>query len=335
MERPDGLRAASVLDLVGRTPLYRLTGVTRDLPPDVRVWAKLEGFNPGGSVKDRPALRMIQEGLRTGALRPGKTIIDSTSGNTGIALAMIGAALGYRVELVIPGNASVERKRIIEAYGAKPIESDPLQGSDGAILLCREIIARDPDRYFKPDQYSNEANPLAHFETTGPEIWQQTEGRVTHFLSAIGTSGTVMGVGRFLKQKNPDVQVIAVEPEDAFHGLEGLKHMASSIVPAIYHERELDGKIPAPTEDAYDMVYRIGREEGLLVGQSSGAACWAALELARTLERGDIVTIFCDFGDKYLSTNLWLGWSERAPHVGDVAREAARPRRGSPVVPIR
>jgi cysteine synthase B len=305
------------------------------LPPDVRVWAKLEGFNPGGSVKDRPALRMVQEGLRTGALRPGKTIIDSTSGNTGIALAMIGAALGYPVELVVPGNASVERKRIMEAYGAKVIESDPLQGSDGAILLCREIIAAHGHRYFKPDQYSNEANPLAHFETTGPEIWEQTEGRVTHFLSAIGTSGTVMGVGRYLKQKNPAVQIVAVEPEDAFHGLEGLKHMASSIVPAIFKEHELDGKIPAPTEEAYDMVYRIGREEGLLVGQSSGAACWAAIELAKSLDSGDIVTIFCDFGDKYLSTNLWLGWADRAPHVGQLETPVERlPRRSSPVVPI-
>ena len=313
MRRADGLRGESVLDLVGRTPLLRLTGITRDLPRDVRVWAKLEGFNPGGSVKDRPALRMVQEGLRTGALRPGKTILDSTSGNTGIALAMIGAALGCPVELVIPANVSVERKRIIEAYGAKAIESDPLQGSDGAILLCREIIARDPDRYFKPDQYSNPANPLAHFETTGPEIWQQTQGRVTHFLAGIGTSGTVMGTGRFLKQVNPAIQVLAVEPEDAFHGLEGLKHMESSIVPAIYHEQELDGKVPAPTEEAYEMVYRIGREEGLLVGQSSGAAAWAALQVASKLDRGDVVTIFCDFGDKYLSTNLWSGWEDRAP----------------------
>ena len=313
MHRADGLCAESVLDLIGRTPLLQLTGITRDLPRDVRVWAKLEGFNPGGSVKDRPALRMVQEGLRTGALRPGKTILDSTSGNTGIALAMLGAALGYPVELVIPANVSVERKRIIEAYGARTIESDPLQGSDGAILLCRDIIARDPDRYFKPDQYSNPATPLAHYATTGPEIWQQTEGRVTHFLAGIGTSGTVMGTGRYLKEKNPAIRVLAVEPEDAFHGLEGLKHMESSIVPAIYKERELDGKVPAPTEEAYDMVYRIGREEGLLVGQSSGAAAWAALEVARELDHGDVVTIFCDFGDKYLSTNLWLGWQERAP----------------------
>jgi len=288
-----------------------LTGITRDLPPDVRVWAKLEGFNPGGSVKDRPALWMLQQGLRSGALRPGKTIIDSTSGNTGIALAMLGAAFGYPVELVLPANASKERRQIIEAFGAVAIESDPLEGSDGAIRLCREVIRKNPDRYFKPDQYSNEANPLAHFETTGPEIWQQTQGRVTHFLATIGTSGTIMGTGRFLKKKNPAIQVIAIEPDDAFHGLEGLKHMASSIVPAIYHEEELDAKIPAPTDEAYDMVYRLGAEEGLLVGQSSGAAAWAALRLGQSLERAEIVTLFPDFGDKYLSTPLWRGWTDR------------------------
>ncbi len=308
--RPDGLRADSLSDLIGRTPLLRLREVTRGLPPQVRIWAKLEGFNPGGSVKDRPALRMLQEGLRSGALRPGKVVIDSTSGNTGFALAMLGASLGFAVELVVPSNASVERRQIIQAFGAKVIESDPLEGSDGAIRLCREIIARDPERYFKPDQYFNEANPLAHYETTGPEIWEQTRGRVTHFLAGIGTSGTIMGAGRFLKQRNPAIQVIAVEPEDSFHGLEGLKHMASSIVPGIYHEEELDDRIPAPTDEAYDMVYRIGREEGVLVGQSSGAACWAALKLARTLDQGEIVIVFPDFGDKYLSTNLWRGWGE-------------------------
>jgi len=290
-----------------------LTQVTAGLPPGVRVWAKLEGFNPGGSVKDRPALCMLQQGLASGQLRPGKVIIDSTSGNTGIALAMIGAALGHQVELVVPANVSVERRRIIEAYGAKAIESDPLEGSDGAIRLCRQIIADDPERYFKPDQYFNEANPLGHYRTTGPEIWEQTEGRVTHFLAGIGTSGTIMGTGRYLKERNPAVQILAVEPDDAFHGLEGLKHMASSIVPGIYHEGELDGKVPAPTDEAYEMVYRLGREEGLLVGQSAGAACWAALKIAQGLEHGEIVTVFPDFGDKYLSTNLWQGWNQRMP----------------------
>jgi len=207
-------------------------------------------------------------------------------------------------------NVSRERKKIIEAFGAKPIYSDPLEGSDGAIVLCRKIIERNPDRYFKPDQYNNEANPLAHFETTGPEIWRQTGGGVTHFVAGIGTSGTVMGTGRFLKSRNREIKVIAVEPDDPMHGLEGLKHMASSIVPGIYHEAELDGKIQVSTEDAYEMVYALGQFEGILVGQSSGAAMVAALQLARRLREGCIVTIFSDFGDKYLSTNLWIGWQE-------------------------
>lgn len=256
---------------------------------------------------------MLQAGIRSGELCAGKTIIDSTSGNTGIALALFGAALGFPVELVLPSNVSRERRQIIEAFGATAIESDPLEGSDGAIRLCRDILDKDPDRYFKPDQYFNPVNPLSHYETTGPEIWEQTEGKVTHFLATIGTSGTVMGTGRFLKETSPAVQIIAVEPDDAFHGLEGLKHMASSIVPGIYHEDQLDGKIAAPTEEAYDMVYRLGREEGILVGQSSGAAAWAALELAKTLDEAEIVTVFCDFGDKYLSTNLWAGWQDIPP----------------------
>jgi cysteine synthase B len=276
--------------------------------PGVRIYAKLEGFNPGGSVKDRPARKMIEDGLARGLLVPDKVILDSTSGNTGIALAMIGAALGYPVELVMPGNVSEERKRVVRAFGARPIYSDPLEGSDGAILKCREIIAADPQRYFKPDQYFNEANPQAHFETTGPEIWEQTAGQVTHFVAGLGTSGTIMGTGRYLKQRNPAVRIVAAEPADAFHGLEGLKHMASSIRPGIYHEDELDSKIGIETDDAYNMVYRLGREEGLLVGQSCGAALVAALEVARTLRHGVVVVLFPDFGDRYLSTNLWLGW---------------------------
>jgi len=274
----------------------------------VRVFAKLEGFNPGGSVKDRPAYNMIQDGLASGKLCPGKTILDSTSGNTGIALALCGAVLGYPVELVMPENVSAERKKIIGAYGAKIIYSSPFDGSDGAILLCREVLARDPEKYFKPDQYFNPANPEAHYKTTGPEIWEQTAGTITHFVTGLGTGGTVMGTGRYLKERNPNVQVIGVEPDDAFHGLEGLKHMASSIVPGIYHEEELDGKIPVDTEDAYDMVRKLGLVEGVVVGQSSGANLWGALQVARSLERGTVVTIFCDFGDRYLSTNLWIGW---------------------------
>ena len=303
-------KVSSVLHLVGNTPLMQLTQTARGISPSVRVFAKLEGFNPGGSVKDRPALKMVEEGLRTGALRPGKTIVDSTSGNTGIALAMVGAVLGFPVELVLPANASVERRKIITAFGAKMILSNPLEGSDGAMRLCRKLIEANPDKYFKPDQYFNPANPLAHYETTGPEIWQQTQGQVTHFVAGIGTGGTIMGTGQYLKEQNPRIQVIAVEPDDAFHGLEGLKHMASSMVPGVYDEEKLDRKIGVSTEDAYDMVYRLGREEGILVGQSSGAALWAALKVARELSEGVVVTIFPDFGDKYLSTNLWVGWSD-------------------------
>jgi cysteine synthase B len=306
--RPAPRRVPNVLELIGNTPLVRIRALARDIPPDVRIFAKLEGTNPGGSVKDRPALGMIQDGLASGRLRPGKTILDSTSGNTGIALAMIGAVLGYPVELVVPENVSVERRKIIQAFGATLILSSALEGSDGAIRLCREVLAGNPDKYFKPDQYFNEANPLAHYRTTGPEIWQQTRGTITHFVTGIGTGGTIMGTGRYLKERSPAIQVLAVEPDDAFHGLEGLKHMASSIVPGIYHEERLDGKIPVSTEDAYETVQRLGREEGLVVGQSSGANLFAALQVARTLERGTIVTIFCDFGDRYLSTNLWIGW---------------------------
>lgn len=303
-------RADSILDLVGRTPLVELTQMGRGLSPQTRLFAKLEGFNPGGSVKDRPAVWMVRDGLQTGRLRPGKTILDSTSGNTGIALAMTGAALGFPVELVMPENVSVERKRVIAAYGAKVIFSSPLEGSDGAIRLCRQLLERDPERYFKPDQYFNPRNPQAHYETTGPEIWDDTEGGVTHFVAGIGTGGTVMGTGRFLKERNPKVQIVAAEPDDAWHGLEGLKHMASSIVPGIYHEEKLDRKVAVATDAAYEMVYRLGSEAGLVVGQSSGAALVAALEVARDVDAGIVVAIFPDFGDRYLSTVLWHGWDD-------------------------
>src|SRR5208282_1469997 len=304
-------RADSVLDLVGNTPLLEITRLTAGLiPAGVRIFAKLEGFNPGGSVKDRPARKMLEVGIAEGKLKPGKVILDSTSGNTGIALAMLGATLGYPVELVMPSNVSRERKKIVEAYGAKIHYSDPMEGSDGAIIMCRKLLELDPARYFKPDQYNNEANSLAHFETTGPEIWRQTRGQVTHFVATIGTGGTVMGTGRFLKSKNRAVKIIAVEPDDPMHGLEGLKHMASSIVPGIYHESELDDKIGVSTEDAYEMVYGLGQIEGILVGQSSGAAMVAALKVACRLREGCVVTIFSDFGDKYLSTNLWIGWQQ-------------------------
>ena len=293
--------------------MVEMQRAARDLPRGVTIFAKLEGFNPGGSVKDRAALGMIQEGLKSGALRPGKTIIDSTSGNTGIALAMIGAALAYPVELVMPENVSQERKKIIAAFGAKITYSSGLEGSDGAIRLCRTMYEAARDRYFKPDQYNNEANSGAHFRTTGPEIWQQTGGRITHFVAALGTTGTIMGTGRFLKSKRRDVTIVAVEPDDAFHGLEGLKHMASSIVPGIFRPQEIDRTIAVGTEASYDMVYRLGREEGLVLGQSSGAAMLAALEVARDLREGVIVVLFPDFGDRYLSTNLWIGWQKLGP----------------------
>ena len=301
----------SVLDLIGDTPLIEIRKIAEGISPAVKIFAKLEGFNPGGSVKDRPALKMIQEGIKSGKLAPGKTIIDSTSGNTGIALAMIGRVLGYPVELVMPSNVSAERKRIIDAYGAKVTYSDPLEGSDGAIRLCREVLHKDPEKYFKPDQYFNPMNPQAHYETTGPEIYRQTGGQITHFIAGIGTSGTIMGTGRYLKEKNSKIRVIAVEPDDALHGLEGLKHMATSIVPGIYHETEVDEKFPASTDAAYAMVYRLSQEEGILVGQSSGAAMHAALQIARKLRSGVLVTVFPDFGDKYLTTNLWVGWRDR------------------------
>ncbi len=319
---PEGFRepkkAESILDLVGDTPLLQICKITRGLSPAVRIFAKLEGFNPGGSVKDRPALKMVQEGIKSGKLKPGKTIIDSTSGNTGIALAMIGRVLDYPVELVMPANVSTERKRIIDAFGAKVIFSDPMEGSDGAMRLCRRILEENPDQYFKPDQYFNPMNPQAHYEATGPEIYRQTHGGITHFIAGIGTGGTLMGAGRFLKEKNSKIRIIAVEPDDALHGLEGLKHMATSILPGIYHERELDEKIPVSTEDAYEMVYRLSQEEGVLVGQSSGAAMQIALQIARKLRSGTLVTIFPDFGDKYLTTNLWVGWRSQKMAIGNL-----------------
>jgi cysteine synthase B len=306
--RPD--RADSILDLVGNTPLVEIQKLRSGISPHVRVLAKLEGLNPGGSVKDRPAVWMVRDGVRTGKLNSGKTIIDSTSGNTGIALALCGAVLGYPVELVMPTNVSTERKKIVNAFGAKITYSDPLEGSDGAIRLCRKILEDEPDRYFKPDQYFNPVNPQAHYESTGPEIWQDTEGEVTHFVAGIGTGGTVMGTGRYLRERNPNVQVIAVEPDDAWHGLEGLKHMASSIVPGIYHEDQLDRKISVSTDAAYETVYRLGSEEGLIVGQSCGAAMLAALQVASEIDKGTVVVVLPDFGDRYLSTTLWVGWRD-------------------------
>jgi len=296
---------ASLLDRIGRTPLVRLLRVTRDLPDAVEVYLKAEWFNPGGSVKDRPVLRMITDAERDGRLAAGTCILDSTSGNAGIAYAMIGAVKGYPVELVMPASASEERKRIIAAYGARVILSDPLEGSDGAILRARAIQAGDPDRYFTPDQYNNPSNWRAHYDGTGPEILEQTGGRVTHFVAGLGTTGTIVGVGRRLHEANPRIQVVAVEPDAPLHGLEGLKHIASSIVPGIYDPRVHDCKISVSTEAGYAMARQLAREEGCLVGESTGAVVVGALQVARQLTAGVIVVVAPDRGDRYLSTPLW------------------------------
>ncbi len=297
-----------VLSTIGRTPLVRLMRVTADLP-GIEIYGKAEYANPGGSVKDRPALNMILDGERTGKLTPERVILDATSGNTGIAYAMIAAAKRYRVKLCLPANASLERKRILKAYGAEVVLTDPAEGSDGAIRKCREIYNADPDRYFYPDQYNNPANWIAHFENTGPEIIAQTAGRVTHFIASMGTSGTFMGVTRRMRRDLPDVKCYSAQPSSGFHGLEGLKHMATAIVPGIYDDQLADGNLWIETEDAYRMVRRLAREEGLLVGISSGANVNAALQLGRGLHRGGksavIVTMLCDSADKYLSEHFW------------------------------
>ena len=293
----------SVVEQIGNTPLLRLQDP--NIPDAVEVYAKLEYFNPGGSVKDRPAKRMIEDGERSGLLVEGKTILDSTSGNTGIAYAMIGAAKGYPVKLAMPSNVSRERKAILAAYGADVVYTDPGELSDGAIVEAQRLFESSPEIYFKPDQYNNPSNWKAHRDTTAPEIWEQTKGRVTHFVASIGTSGTVMGTGRGLKALNDKISIIAVEPSDPFHGIEGLKHMESSIVPGIYDESFLDFKVPVDTEVAYDTALSLPKKHGVLVGQSSGASYWAAIEVARQLDEGVVVTIFCDGGDKYMSTPMW------------------------------
>ena len=305
---PNLIQQRSVLATIGRTPLVRLTRVAADLP-GIEIYGKAEYTNPGGSVKDRPALNMILDGERTGKLRHDLVILDATSGNTGIAYAMIGAAKGYRVKLCLPANASLERKRILKAYGAETVLTDPAEGSDGAIRKCREVYAADPDRYFYPDQYNNPANWMAHFETTGPEIIEQTAGSVTHFVAAMGTSGTFTGVTRRLRRDLPGVSCYSAQPSSGFHGLEGLKHMATAIVPGIYDEKLADGNVWVETENAFRMVRRLAREEGLLVGISSGANVDAALQLGRGLYREGktalIVTMLCDSADKYLSEHFW------------------------------
>ena len=297
-----------LLDLIGNTPLIRLDRLAADLP-GVQIWLKLEYLNPGGSVKDRPARNIILEGERSGRLRPGMTILDATSGNTGIAYAMIGAANGYRVKLCLPANASQERKRILKAYGAELVLTEAGEGSDGAIRRVREIYAADPDGYFYADQYSNDANWQAHFHTTGPEIARQTARRITHFTAMLGTTGTFVGTSRFLKRAMPEVECWSAQPATPLHGVEGTKHLPSAIVPAIYDPSIADGNLWIDTEDCYDMARRAAREEGLLLGISAAGNIVAARKLGRTLveqgRTGMIVTIACDGASKYLSEDFW------------------------------
>ncbi|MCS3649038.1 cysteine synthase B [Salinibacter ruber] len=301
--------ASSLVDDIGRTPLLRLDRVADDLPDSVAVYGKAEHLNPGGSVKDRPALRMIEAGLDAGAFRPEQTLIDATSGNTGIAYAMIGAAKGLDVALALPENASAERKKVLRAYGAELILTDPMAGTDGAQRRVKEIVDAHPDRYFYPDQYNNDANWRAHYDGTGTEILDQTDGAVSHFVTGLGTTGTFTGVTRRLKAHDASIRCVAVEPETALHGLEGLKHMETAIVPGIYAPDLADAHRTCSTEAAVDMTRRLAREEGLLVGPSAGANVTAALDVARSLDAGTVVTILCDTGTRYLSDDFWEGES--------------------------
>lgn len=292
------------MELIGKTPLLRVERLGAAFP-EVEFYAKAEWENPGGSVKDRPALNIIQEAERAGLLTKDKILIDSTSGNTGIAYAMIGAARGYRVRLCMPSNVSLERKRILKAYGAEIILTDPMEGSDGAIRRVRQMAAENPELYFYANQYDNPANWRAHYQTTGAEIFAQTEGRVTHFVAGLGTSGTFIGTARKLKELNPQIRCISFQPDSPFHGLEGMKHMATAIVPKIYDPTVADEDLAISSEEAYAMTLRLAREEGLLAGISAGAATVAALQVAKAAQRGVIVTIFPDSGDKYLSERFW------------------------------
>jgi len=304
--RPSGL-GERVLDHIGNTPLLRLERIAADVP-GAELLAKAEWYNPGGSVKDRAAVSIVQEGRRSGEFAAGKILLDATSGNTGIAYAMLGAAQGFPVTLCLPENVSQERKRILKAYGASMIYTDADEGSDGAICKAREVYAAEPNKYFYADQYSNHANWRAHYQTTGNEIWQQTQGRVTHFVAMLGTSGTFMGSARRLKELNPQVQCISLQPDSSFHGIEGAKHMATALVPKIYDPSLADLNLGISTEEAYAMAKRLAREEGLLVGVSAAAAVVGCLQVAHRLKKGQqavIVTILCDSGAKYVSERFW------------------------------
>ncbi len=300
-----GLLGSNALEQIGNTPLLRFSRIGAELR-GIQVLAKAEWANPGGSVKDRAAARIIHEAKLNGNLRPGDTLLDSTSGNTGIAYAMLGAAQGIPVTLCMPSNVSEERKRMIQAYGAQVVFTDPGEGSDGAIRKAREMASREPDKYFYADQYSNDANWRAHYYGTAEEIWRQTEGRITHFVAMLGTSGTFVGTSRRLKEFNPEVRCISLQPDSPFHGIEGAKHMPSSIIPNIYDETVADENIEIATEAAYAMLKRLAREEGLLVGISAAAAMVGALRVAKTAEPSSvIVTIFPDAADRYLSERFW------------------------------
>lgn len=298
-------RVKSIVELIGNTPLISLNNILEDLNPGVEVYVKAEWFNPGGSVKDRPAYKMVMEGIESGDLTKEKIIMDSSSGNTAIAYAMIGAALGFKVELVTPENINIERKKLLYAYGAKVIHSDPLEGSDGAILVAKKLKAESPEKYFMPDQYNNPANTRAHYETTAPEIWEQTHGRVTHFIAGMGTSGTLMGTGKRLKELNPKIKIVALQPADPLHGLEGLKHMPTSIVPRIFDEAFPDEIIGVETEDSYKMMKKMVDKEGIFIGHSGGAAVYATIEYAKKLKEGVLVTVLPDSGERYLSEGIW------------------------------
>lgn len=294
---------ASLPDLIGNTPLLRLNNLNPN--PKVEIYAKAEWANPGGSVKDRPALKMIREAERAGLLTKDKTIIDATSGNTGIAYAMLGAALGYKVELCLPQNASAERKRILQAYGAHVVLTDPMAGTDGAIIEVRRRVAESPDKYVYLDQYNNPANWQSHYETTAPEIFNQTGGRITHFVAGLGTSGTFVGVSRRLRELKPDARLISMQPDSPYHGLEGMKHMPTAIVPGIYDPTLADEELEVMTEDAHEMARRLAKHEGWFVGVSAAANIVAALKVASRIESGVIVTILCDGGSRYLSDKFW------------------------------
>ena len=297
-----GVAPDTVEGNIGHTPLLRLRLLETDLIQGVQVFAKAEHLNPGGSVKDRAALSMILDGERSGRLKPGMTIFDATSGNTGIAYAMIGASRGYRVKVCLPSNAGSQRKRILRNYGVEIVETDPMLSTDGAQSIAREIYAADPEKYFYPDQYNNDANWLAHYETTANEIWEQTRGKVTHFVTGLGTSGTFVGVVRRLRELNPYLKAVAVQPESPLHGLEGLKHMATAVTPGIFDESLVTETLEVPTEDALLMTGRLAREEGLLVGPSSGANVFAAWRLAVSLQKpATVVTVLCDGGERYLN----------------------------------